>query len=70
MMRCKCQHFSGLVCIYEMLENAKKLANIIWANRANFMKTCLGMLMRAIISEIWYYEQVLVIEDIPMSDKG
>ena len=47
-----------------MLENAKKLANIIWANRANFMKTCLGMLMRAIISEIWYYEQVLVIEDV------
>lgn len=28
------------------------------------MKTCLDILMGAIISEMWYYEQVLIIENL------
>ena len=33
-------------------------------NRTNCAKSCLDMFEGAIISEIWYHEQVLIIEDL------
>lgn len=35
---------------------------MIRTNRANCAKSCLDMFDGAIISEIWYHEQVLIIE--------
>lgn len=37
---------------------------MIRTNRANCAKSCLDMFDGAIISEIWYHEQVLIIEDL------